>query len=191
MSVALLPDVSKHRKANSRIWLRDIDTSGRCVDPRFIEAGYRKEEEFFRYRSDKLSDEAVVANLIEEAVYRASRAGRKEPLRDVGAYLFRVFSNLADREIARAAPTTIVEPEVLANSPHMRAEGSKELFDRIQVREILDQVPVDIRWALQRRSVGFEVQEIAQQLNVSADCLSTRIRRAVRALQRLVRDDVE
>jgi hypothetical protein len=59
------------------------------VDPRFIEAAYRKEDEFFRYRADKTKDGAVVANLVEEAVYCASRAEKKEPLRDVAGYLFK------------------------------------------------------------------------------------------------------
>ena len=85
-----------------RIWLHEVDPDGRRVDPRFIEAGYGKEQEFFRYRADKLKDEAVIANLAEEAVYRASRAKKTEPIRDIGGYLFRVFANLADREIARS-----------------------------------------------------------------------------------------
>ena len=61
-----------------RIWLHEVDPDGRRVDPRFIEAGYGKEQQFFRYRADKLKDEAVIANLVERAVYRASRAKRTD-----------------------------------------------------------------------------------------------------------------
>jgi DNA-directed RNA polymerase specialized sigma24 family protein len=192
MSVASsLPDVHKHRKANSRIWLRDVDSRGKSVDPRFIEVGYQKEDDFFRYRSDKLNDEAVVANLVEEAVYRASRADKKEPIRDVGGYLFRVFSNLADREIARALHMFSCEAEVLANLPCPHTEAAKHILDRIEFRETLDQMPPDMRWAFVRRKFGFEVQEIAKEMNISPDCLSTRMRRALKqTLERLLGNDV-
>jgi DNA-directed RNA polymerase specialized sigma24 family protein len=190
MSVVLsVPDVHKHRKPKSRIWLKDVDSRGKAVDPRFIEAGYQKEDEFFRYRSDKLNDKAVVANLVEEAVYRASRAAKKQPLRDVGGYLFTVFSNLADREIARAPRTLNCEPKLLENMCS-RSEAGKHILDRIHIREILDQMPPDVRWAYLRRNFGFEVQEIAKEMNISADCLSTRMRRVLQTLQRLLGDDV-
>jgi DNA-directed RNA polymerase specialized sigma24 family protein len=191
MSVALnSPDVHKHRKPNSRIWLKDVDSRGKPVDPRFIEVGYKKEDEFFRYRSDILNDEAVIANLVEEAVYCASRATKKQPLRDAGGYLFTVFSNLADREIARAPRVLYYEPELLASVPRPDSQSGKKILDRIQIREILDQMAPDVRWAYLRRDFGFEIQDIAKELNISADCLSTRMRRALQALQRLLGDDV-
>jgi DNA-directed RNA polymerase specialized sigma24 family protein len=192
MSVTLsLPDEQKYRKQKSRIWLSEVDSRGIAVDPRFIEAAYRKESEFFRYRTDKLKDEAVVANLAEEAVYCASRAAKKEPLRDVSGYLFKVFCNLADKEIARSPQTISYEPQLLENFPKARMENGQQIIDHIQIREILDELDPDLRWAIRRRTLGFEVQEIAKAMNISADCLSTRMRRGLRqTLHRLLDSDL-
>lgn len=192
MSVTLsLPDEQRHRKPKSRIWLSQVDARGGSVDPRFIEAAYRKEDHFFRYRADKLKDEAVVANLVEEAVYCASRAEKNEPLRDVAGYLFRVFSNLADKEIARSSHTVNCGPHLLENFPKAPADNGQRIINQIQIREILDKLEPDLRWAITRRTLGYEVQEIAKAMNISADCLSTRMRRALKqTLHRLRSDDL-
>jgi DNA-directed RNA polymerase specialized sigma24 family protein len=190
MSVALpFPDKEDPQPSN-RIWLKDVDGDGRTVDPRFIEAGYRKENEFFRYRSDKLRDKAIIANLIEEAVYRASRANNQKPLRDVGGYLFKVFSRLADREIARSPRAFSCETGSLDNLRGCPPEPHHHVLNRIHVREILDAIEPDLRWAVERRILGYEVQEIASEIQISADCLSTRMRRGLKcALKRLLGED--
>ena len=190
MSVTLsLPDEQQYWRPKSRIWLSKVDVRGAPVDPRFIDAAYRKEDHFFRYRADKLKDEAVVANLVEDAVYYASRAEKKEPLRDVAGYLFRVFSNLADKEIARSSHT--INYGLPENFPKAPADNGQGIINQIQIREILDRLEPDLRWAITRRTLGYEVREIAKAMNISADCLSTRMRRALKqTLHRLLSDDL-
>jgi DNA-directed RNA polymerase specialized sigma24 family protein len=183
MSVELsFSDEQTKRNPSSRIWLNDVDPDGRPVDLRFVEAGYRKEADFFRYRRDELKDEAVVANLAERAVYRASRANKKEPLRDVGGYLFTVFTSLADREIARSPRTVSCEAKSLANFSKARTDFSQGIVNQIRIREILDAIDPTISWAIKMRTLGYEVQEIANKIDISADCLSTRMRRAIKRL---------
>jgi len=191
MSATLfIPDKENNPKLSNRIWLNEVDPDGKLVDRRFIKAGYEKEKEFFRYRSDQLEDEAVIANLVEEAVYRASRATKKEPLKDVGGYLFRVFSNLADREIARNPRTVNCDRISLENLPHSRCEIAEHVINCIHVSEILDAMEPNLRWAIERRTLGYGVQEIANEMYVSADCLSTRMRRGLKqTLKRLLGDD--
>jgi DNA-directed RNA polymerase specialized sigma24 family protein len=190
MSVALsLPDKQNQRKLTSRIWLNNVDPDGRSVDSRFIEAGYRKEEAFFRYRRDEMKDDAVIANLIEEAVYRASRARKREPVDDVDAYLFTVFANLADREIARAPRTVNIEPELLQNLHRAGSEPARHIINRIDIEQLLGSMDQTLRWAIEMRTLGYEVQEIAGMIDISADCLSTRIRRGLKILKRLLNDD--
>ena len=173
-----------------RIWLHEVDPDGRRVDPRFIEAGYGKEQEFFRYRADKLKDEAVIANLVEKAVYRASRAKRTEPISDIGGYLFRVFANLADREIARSPRIVSCEPVLADNLRRSRSQAGQQIIDRIQVREIFEAMEPALRWAVERYTLGYGLQEIANEMDVSADCLSKRIRRGLKyTLKRLLGDD--
>jgi hypothetical protein len=192
MSVAPpFPDRQDNPKVPNRIWIRDVDPEGRPVDRRFIEAAYRKQADFFRYRADELNDEAVKANLIEDSVYRASKAEKTEPLRDVGGYLFKVFANLVDRELDRAPRLVDSEPHILELLPASRCETSQQIINTIYLREILGELDPEIRWAIQRRNLGYEVQEIASELEISADCLSTRIRRSLKlALKRLLGDNV-
>jgi len=192
MSVAPpFPDRQDNHRPPNRIWIREVDPEGRPVDPRFIEAAYRKENDFFRYRGDELNDEAIKANLIEESVYRASKAEKTEPLRDVAGYLFKVFANLVDRELARAPRLVDSEPHILELLPASRCETGQQMIDNIYLHEILSEISPEIRWAIQRRNLGYEVQEIATELEISADCLSTRMRRGLKlALKRLLGDDV-
>ena len=183
-------DRENNPKTSSRIWLHEVDPDGRPVDPRFIEAGYGKEQEFFRYRADKLKDEAVIANLVEEAVYRASRAKKREPVSDIGGYLFRVFANLADREIARSPRIVSCDPVLAGDLRRSSSQAGKQIIDRVQVREIFEAMEPALRWAVERYTLGYGLQEIANEMDVSADCLSKRIRRGLKyTLKRLLGDD--
>ena len=191
MSVAPpFSDREDYAKRSSRIWLHEIDPDGRRVDPRFIEAGYGKEQEFFRYRADKLRDEAVIANLVEEAVYRASRAKKTEPVSDIGGYLFRVFANLADREISRNPRIVSCEPVLADDLRRSWCHAGKQIVDRVQVREIFEAMEPALRWAVERYTLGYGLEEIANEMDVSADCLSKRIRRGLKyTLKRLLGDE--
>ena len=98
-----------------------------------------------------------------------------------------MFSNLADKEIARVPRTIDCEPQTLENFSRARTENGEQIIKQIQVREILDELEPDVRWAIMRRTLGYEVQEIAAEMNISADCLSTRMRRAVKQTLRRLR----
>jgi DNA-directed RNA polymerase specialized sigma24 family protein len=190
MSVTLsLSGKRDQRNIISRICLKEVDPKGRRVDSRFIEAGYRKEKAFFRYRRDELKDEAVIANLIEKAVYCASRAKKKEPLDNVEAYLFTVFANLADREIARASQVVNIEPQLLQNLPSADLQAPQRIINRIEIEQLLGTMDQTLRWAIEMRTLGYELQEIAGMIDISADCLSTRIRRGLKILKRLLTQD--
>ena len=185
-----LPQADIPCHSSSRIWIRETDPTGLPVDPAFIAAAYRKEKEFFRLRRREFPDDARVASLIEEAVYRASRAVRNEPVRDPGGYLYRVYANLLDQEIGKEVPTVSHEDAFLER---LDSSGSakSDLTERIYGRELLDAMDPDIRLVWERRMVGYQVKEIAKEINVSPDCLSTRIRRGTKeALKRLFGDDL-
>ena len=59
--------------------------------------------------------------------------------------------------------------------------GEPEIEDQVYSRELLDvmrEVMDDKTiWAWERRMLGYRLEEIAAELNVSADTLSTRLRR--------------
>jgi DNA-directed RNA polymerase specialized sigma24 family protein len=185
---ALQPDFPLDN--SRRIWIRETDPTGLPVDPAFIAAAYRKEKVFFRLRRREFPDDARVASLIEEAVYRASRAVRNEPVSDPAGYLYRVYVNLLNQEIAKEVPTVIRENAALELLASVAAE-KPDVTEKIFWRELLDAMDPETRSVWEQRMVGFKVQEIAGRINVSPDCLSTRIRRGTKeALKRLFGGDV-
>lgn len=170
-----------------RIWISEIDPTGQPVDPAFIEAGYRKEKDLFRLRRREFPDDARVASLIEEAVYRASRAVRKEPVRDAGGYLYRVYVNLLDEEIAKQVRTVSGEDRLLEHLANL-SSATPDITEQIYGRELLDAMDPETRFVWERRLLGYEVQEIAREINVTPDCLSTRLRRGAKeAMKTLLR----
>ena len=101
-----------------------------------------------------------------------------------------MFTSLADREIARAPRTVNFEAKSLANSLKARTDFDQGIINRIRICEILDAIDPTLRWAIEMRTLGYEVQEIANKIDISADCLSARMRRAIKLkLKRLLRDD--
>lgn len=180
MSVALSffktePSINAAR----RIWISEIDPAGYRVDPVFIEAGYRKEKDLFRLRRREFPDDARVASLIEEAVYRASRAVRKEPVRDTGGYLYRVYANLLDEEIAKQVRTVSGEDRLLEHLANLSG-ATPDITEQIYGRELLDAMDSETRFAWERRLLGYEIQEIAREIHITPDCLSTRLRRGAK-----------
>jgi DNA-directed RNA polymerase specialized sigma24 family protein len=173
-----------------RIWISEIDPTGQRVDPAFIEAAYRKENDLFRLRRREFPDDARVADLIEEAVYRASRAVRNEPVRDPGGYLYRVYSNLLDEEIVKEIRTVNSEDQFLEHLAGS-ANLTTDVTDQIYGRQLLEAMDPETRFVWEKRLLGYGVQDIAREIEVTPDCLSTRIRRGTKeALKRLFRDEV-
>jgi hypothetical protein len=82
-------------------WIRSLDENGALVDNRFAQAAYEKIRDLRLYRAHELLDEAVRADLVEKAVYSASRAEKSEPVRDVKAYVFATFARLVDAQITK------------------------------------------------------------------------------------------
>ena len=157
------------------------------MDPRFTALAYRKEEDYFRYRAKELNDPAVTANLIEQAVYSASGAASHTVIEDPAGYLFRTFANLVEAHLAKAPRTIGFEPGYLADIAGATDDPEDRLNDRIYRTQILGAMDNNTRWAWERRILGYDVQSIAKEMRVSADCMSTRLRRGLdAAIRRLL-----
>ena len=155
----------------------------------FIKAAYEKAPDFLRYRATELSDEAIRADLVENAVYAASGAERRESFRDVRGYLFAVFKRLVDQRIGRDRRENAPLP---ADRDGRLVSRESEIEEQVYCREVLDILSevMDEKtiWAWNRKLLGYKLEEIARDLNVSANTLSTRLRRARDAArQRLFR----
>ena len=172
-------------EVSRRIWIGDNDLEGNPVNPALREAAYQKEEHLFRYRRRDLPDDAHVAELIEKAVYTASKAAHKIPVKNAAAYLFRTYQNLINEEIATSVRLV---PRAARSVEHSAGgdDPSARILDKIEGRRVLEAMDESTRQVWERRLFGYQVQEIAEELNISADCLSTRLRRGAKeALSRL------
>jgi DNA-directed RNA polymerase specialized sigma24 family protein len=193
MSSVFPTDFLDTRSDRERVffWIRPVDDAGFVVDKVFAEAAYTRAQQLRLYRWRELTDEAVRANLVERAVYAASRARAGNSIEDPKGYVFTAFARLVDRYIA-GQPTLVdtsnLELEQLPQSVgYAKSSSVHNLDDEIFQNQILDAMPHQDRWAWERRIHGYEVQEIAATLNVSADCLSTRMRRCAREAARILR----
>lgn len=164
-------------------WIGSVDEHGAMVDKRFAQAAYEKIRDFRRYRAQELLDEAVRADLVEKAVYAASRANRSEPVRDVKAYLFTTFARLVDERITKERDlehASLSELERLhAVHSGFTTQRPTSVENAIVRREILDAMGSEDRCIWERRLLGYGVQQIAADMNVSAKCMSMRMKRAV------------
>lgn len=172
-------------------WIPPVDENGFEVDKRFVDAAHSRARDLRAYRARELPDEAVRAELVEKAVYAASRAKRTEPVRDPKRYLLATFARLVDEYIARERFVDQQSPEEIDRLPLASDSASQSIERRIFCDEILNAMDVQDRLAWERRVLGYEVQEIAAELNVTSDCLSTRMRRGLRQAARMLGLGVE
>lgn len=168
-------------------WIRETDENGFEVDRRFVEAAHKRARDLRAYRARELPDEAVRAELVETAVYAASRAKRNEPVRDAKRYLVATFARLVDERIAKDRLLDHHSPDEIEQIPLASESAERNIERSIFCDEILTAMDAQDRWAWKRRVLGYEVQEIAEELNITADCLSTRMRRGLRQAARKLR----
>jgi hypothetical protein len=191
-STQSISEETSRPQAARRIWIADTDPDGQPVDRRFAEMAYRKEQEYFRYRARELNDPAVTATLIEQAVYNASRAASHTTIEDPAGYLFRTFANLVAAHLTKAPRTIGCEPGFLADIAGSTDDPEDQLYEQIYRGQILEAMDTKTRWAWERRILGYEVQIIAKEMQVSADCMSARLRRGLdAAIKRLLTHPAE
>src|SRR5882757_707597 len=123
--------------AQTLIWIPQADAKGTVAEPVFVAAAYANQVEFFQYRADELTDPSARADLLEQAVFRASKAEKRAPLDDPERYLFTTYSALVDEELASSVKMLGQEPfllEYLA-SKFARSNLEEDLTNDIYRRE--------------------------------------------------------
>lgn len=187
-ATSMTPEVEFPGDSDS-IWIPETDAKGTPADPSFVRAAYQNAKRFLRYRASEMTDSARRAELLEAAVFRASKAKKSRPVEDCGRYLFKIYSALVNKELARSPRTINKEPETLdylaaaLSSPNVESE----MTERIYRAELLSAMPPNARWIWERRLAGFALSDLAKELNVSADTLDARQRRGLKdALKRLL-----
>jgi DNA-directed RNA polymerase specialized sigma24 family protein len=185
LSAPLAPEFDFSIGSKTLIWIPKTDAKGTVADPLFAKVAYDRQNEFFRYRAEEFADPAARADLLEQAVFRASKAKTKAPLEDRQRYLFRTYQSLVDEAIAGTVKTIPAEPFVFESLTAKR-NAEQEIYDALRKREALEAMPEDSRTVWEKRILGFTFDEIAEELHESADTLNMRARRGVKeAIERL------
>ena len=162
-------------------WIPPVDSKGKPIDERLISGAYEKATDFLRYRARELRDEAVRANLVEQAVNASSVAARTEDFRDVKGYLFVAFKRLVDERIEKERRRDARIPDYYRSEGRLgrTAPNAEERVYNHELRDIIDlAIDKEMKWAWKQRMLGYTLEEIAPALKVSADTLSARMRRA-------------
>jgi hypothetical protein len=151
---AFSPDVLSNDR-DIFFWIRPVDEKGLEVDGKFAEAAYEKARDFRMYRAQDLGDEAIRAELVEKAVYAASRARSRETIRDVKSYVFATFARLVDERIRRDSvvghkPSSEID-QYAANGVRTAASAAPTLDDIILQQQILEAMSPEDRLVWKRR----------------------------------------
>ena len=169
------------------LWVSPVDGQGLPADPMFLEAAESIGSDFVRYRARDVNDPSRSLELAERAVYLASRAKKKHPVEDAVAYLFRTFTNLVDHEIERRRRFVPLDDDLLHAIGRRRAGVPEaEMENSITWRKALETLDPKMQWVLWRLYWGFSVNEIADQLGITPNTLSQRIRRARKHLKKIL-----
>lgn len=168
------------------LWVSPVDSTGTSADPMFLQAAEAIGGDFVQYRAHDVNDPSRSLELAERAVYLASRAKKKRPVEDAVRYLFRTFTNLVDHEIDRRRRFVPLDDDRLRTVVQRRDEESEAIEQSITWREALETLDPKMRWVLWRLYWGFSVNEIADQLGISPNTLSQRIRRARKHLKKIL-----
>ena len=169
------------------LWVSPVDSQGVQADPMFLRAAEQIGGDFLTYRSRDMKDPSRSMEFAERAVHLASRAKKKRPVEDAVRYLFRTFTNLVDQELERNRRLVSLDDNLLhAIGRRQVSEEEAEMAEAITWREALDTLEPTMKWVFWRLYWGYSVNEIAEQLGISPNTLSQRIRRARKHLKKIL-----
>jgi DNA-directed RNA polymerase specialized sigma24 family protein len=173
-------------KSIRRLHVAEFDHKhGVPVDPRFRNAADRIEQVVFRYRSEGLTDAAELANIAEQAVYKANWALYGMHCANPAAYVLTIFRRDADE--IRKRHSRIVSIDEHPNGYATVASCSQADVERkVLVRELLDSMDNVTRAILLRRVEGERPADIGRTFGMSANAVSIRLSRALAQLRKRV-----
>ena len=169
------------------IWLRDPDPDGHPLNPVIKDLAYRKEPEIAAYRASEMRDEAEVANLLEDAVYRTSKVANTREISDPAGYLYRTYANLVDQTLRRTIQAFGLENQILAEVAVSGHDTEQALVKKLTRQNLIALMDEKEQHLWERHILGYEIRELAAEAGQNADYLGKRLRRAAeRALRRLL-----
>jgi len=131
----------------------------------------------------------MINTLLQAAVDAASKAVHRNPIMNPGGYLISVYHRLVDRYLKREQRMIFVEDSVLEHLANEANAVSFEeiLHNRLLLRTVMDAMDPDTLQIFTWRLYGFSVNEIALELSVKPNCVSTRFTRGLKAVKRVLK----
>lgn len=168
------------------------DENGKPLDER-VSAALETVLPRFRRRFPRLTDEAVIAELLESAGRRVVRyEARHGPVQKLHGFTWTTLQHVTIsylRGAGRALERNTVHPAAaggnVAQIPGKRGSPS-EVEHAVFYREVLEQLSSEERFILIRRQAGYSSKEIAQALKTSAGRVDQIMFRTRQKLRRLL-----
>ena len=178
-------------KPSGPFLLNSIDRLGRPIHPGVLTVAQNIARQALSYGEKILGDPAVALNLFEEAAAAVSeavetrRASAKPPVRDLRAYLFRVYVRRISQERRRDVTLNHkVELRQEANRP-------KRTCAEPEVKLLVDEVMAACDKATQeivlRRLEGFSWDEIGDRYGISAHAARIRFSKALKRARKTLK----
>lgn len=168
-----------------------VGHNGQPLHPR-IQQALRRIQPRLQQRFHSLDDEALVADVLEEAGQRITDVEESSGLvRNLSAYAWTTVLNVARSRLRRSSMrlvhATLASEEVAGawSSLRSRSSTAEQIETHVLIEQLLAQLTADERLICTWKQLGFSSREIAAQKGTSVasvDTLFHRIKRKVRAV---------
>ena len=168
--------------ARYRSWIHDKDKKGQPLDEAILKAAEEIGPSLTRYRQQEIDCESTSNVMLQSAVEAASRATRSTEIENPPGYLTSVYKRIVDKFLDRQKRLVPVDEsylEDLANSGH-GVSFEEVIHNRLLLEQLLNAMDSDTRQICQWRLQGYSVNEIAEELGITPNCLSVRYTRGLK-----------
>ena len=163
-------------------WIHDKDKRGQPLDKSILKAAEDIGQSLVRYRRQELDSESTAHAILQTAVEAASKANRTAQIENPPGYLTSVYKRIVDKFLSRQKKLVPVDDnylEDLANSGH-GISFEDMIHNRLMLEQLLKAMDSDTRLICQWRLEGYSVNEIANELGITPNCLSVRYTRGLK-----------
>jgi DNA-directed RNA polymerase specialized sigma24 family protein len=175
--------LKRERTQRLSILLNAVDRLGRPIDPTVLCVAQEMAREAASYAEKVLEDLAVATDLLEEAAATVSqmievkKAASEAPVKDLRAYLFRVFMRRVIQEKKKQVVVDDASQEVLELLPS--PDASRKLEAGLLWDELMASCGRVAQGIAFRRLEGFSWKEIGKEFGMSPIAAELRFRRAI------------
>jgi len=165
--------------ARYRFWFHDKDRNGQPLDENVLKTADKIAPVLTRYRQQEIDCESTCNDMLQEAVEAASRATRRNPIKNVAGYLARIYKHIVDKFLERKNKLIPVDDdflETLANAQHALS-FEEWMHNHLVVEKLLKSVDQETLQIWGWRIEGYSESEIAKRLGTTANAVSMRVTR--------------